>query len=175
MRSRRLGFTLIEVLAAVAVVGLVFSLLARVNIEALRAEGIAEQRLEAALVADRALTAIESGPVGGSAPPFGRSESSADRFRITLDVTPLQFELPAAAGPDVPDAFADAEGPTLLDPSAPEAPLRRVVVTVAWDSYGGEERIERETYVFDTASAGAVLETVAAQDEQKAEGAAGTP
>ena len=88
-RARRghAGFTLIEVLAAVALLGILYSVLARVAIEGLRAEGESERRLEASLLADERLSAV----IGPPLPPLGHVETTEGDFKIAIDVTPFQM------------------------------------------------------------------------------------
>ena len=55
--GRRLqAFTMLEVLAAVSVLAIVYLVLANVAIEGLRAEGESMRRLEASLIADELLS-----------------------------------------------------------------------------------------------------------------------
>ena len=58
-RSRTDGFTLIEVVGAVAIVGIVFLILSTATFRGIAAEGKAHRRLEASLVADEALAEVE--------------------------------------------------------------------------------------------------------------------
>jgi len=53
------GFTLIEVVGAVAIVGIVFLVLSTATFRGIAAEGTAHRRLEASLVADDALAEVE--------------------------------------------------------------------------------------------------------------------
>ena len=52
MRRSDPGFTLLEVMAAVAVVAIVFTTLARVANQGMQSQGISKRRLEASLLAD---------------------------------------------------------------------------------------------------------------------------
>ena len=74
LEPARGGFTLIEVLAAVALLGILYAVLARVAIEGLRAEGDSERRLEASLLADERVNDL----VGAPLPPF------ASKYRISV-------------------------------------------------------------------------------------------
>ena len=58
-RRRAGGFTLIEVVGAVAIVGIVFLILSTATFSGIAAEGTAHRRLEASLVADDALAEVE--------------------------------------------------------------------------------------------------------------------
>ncbi len=146
------GFTLLEVLAAVAVIGFAFTMLARANISALRAEGLAERRLMASLLADRILTELEASMAEGGAPPLGEREYSQEDFLVRLEVTPLILALPDADA----DGGGESDGSSLLAPGA-ASPLRILDLSLAWPVPGGEQRITRRTFAFDrTASASAL-------------------
>jgi hypothetical protein len=60
MRRRRAAFTLIEVMGAVLVLGLLFTWLASVAMIGLRSEGTDHRRADAELVADLELSTIET-------------------------------------------------------------------------------------------------------------------
>ena len=81
MKSRA-AFTLLEVLAAAAVVGAAFTVLAQINIQGLRAEGTAMRRLEASLLADRVLSDMEAQLMMGVAPQVGRDEREMEGFWV---------------------------------------------------------------------------------------------
>ncbi len=173
------GFTLLEVLAAVLIVGMVFPMLARMHTQGLRAAATAARRLEASLLADRSVAEIEAQLAGGSAPQVGRDEREEDGFRIEVEVTPLEFELAAlpeelAATPRPGD---EAQGNSLLatPDSGRVTPLRHVHIAVAWQEGVFEESVVRDTFVFDTASVSGTLEglqdTPPAPRDENGEGA----
>jgi len=171
MRARA-GFTLLEVLAAVLVVGMVFPILARMNIQGLRAEGNSARRLEASLMADQAVAEIEAQLAGGTAPQVGQDEREQDGFQIQVEVTPLEFTLEAlpeelAATPRPGD---EAPGNSLLatPDSGRVTPLRHVHIAVAWQDGVFEESVVRDTFVFDAASISGTLEGL--QDSQRVPG-----
>jgi prepilin-type N-terminal cleavage/methylation domain-containing protein len=92
-RSARAGFTLLEVLAAVAVLGLVYSVLASAAIQGLRAEGDAGRRLRASLLADQRITEIEAQVAAGQTPEIGQTENQEDDFVIRTEVKPLDLQI----------------------------------------------------------------------------------
>ena len=176
MRARR-GFTLIEVMAAVAVIGLVFSLLARMNIQGLRAEGRAARQLAAGLVADRVLAELEASLLAGVTPPLGRNERREDDFRVQIDVAGFELVLPPPEGRDVPDALqdgGDSDDTLIRARQRPRTPssLRQIDVVVAWDAPGGEERIARRTFGYDRTVVDRLLAAVAQSDADAADAAA---
>ncbi len=117
-RFPRAGFTLLEVMAAVAVLGLVYVVVARGAMQGLQTEGDASRRLRASLLADRVLNDLELSLAGGSAPALGETETSEEEFTVVVEVSPFDLAslLEAANG--------EAAGPASLDdsPRAPEAP-----------------------------------------------------
>lgn len=160
MRARRAGgFTLLEVLGAVLVIGVAFTLLAAANIEGLRAEGVARRELEASLVADRTLARIEADLVAGTVPQMGVEQEESDGYRVRVEVTPLQVGLPPLP-PEAPPELADEPGaPSLLvsPGGGTPTPLRHVEIRVTWDDGSFEHSVERETFVFDVAAAQSLL------------------
>lgn len=168
MRTR--GFTLLEVLGAVLVIGVAFTLLAGANIEGLRAEGVARRELEASLLADRTLARIEADLVNGTVPEIDVREEEVDGYRVRVEVTPLQVGLPPLP-PEAPPDFADEPGaPSLLvaPGGGTPSPLRHVQIQVVWDDGSFERSVERETFAFDVAGAQALLGSLQ-------EGAGGVP
>jgi len=140
-RPGRAGFTLIEVLAAVALLGILYSVLARVAIEGLRAEGESERRLEASLLADELVSGLAGLPV----PPVGRSETIQGDFTIASEVT--LFQIPTQWGTGI------LEGPEpLLLAAAPDGgvqALRSVQITISWLEAASERHVSRTTYLLD--------------------------
>ena len=88
-RRRPQGFTLLEVLAAVAILGLWFAVLANVAIQGLRSEGRNERRLRASLIADRVLTDVELGFDEYELPGENVDVQEEDEFTITVEQLPI--------------------------------------------------------------------------------------
>jgi len=168
-RGGAAGFTLLEVLGAVAIIGVAFTLLARANIEGLRAEGTAHRQLEASLLADRTLALLEAQLQDGTAPELGSREDLVEGYRVEVEVTPLEVDLPPLAEPVPPGFAGEDSGPSLLAPADRGAPalLRRVRIEVAWAEGTAERSVLRETLVFDVAGAQQLLGPL----QQAAEGA----
>jgi len=180
------GFTLLEVLAAVAVLGLVYSMLATAAIQGLRAEGDAGRRLRASLLADQRLSEIEAQAALGQAPALGVTEDEEDEFRVELDVQPLELvvveteaaekarqRLERAIGAQEPDP--DAPQGSFLEPVATGAPppLRRIDLRVSWVEGESEQAVHRTTYALDGEAAAPLIEAlVAAAQAAEAEAAA---
>jgi hypothetical protein len=132
------------VLAAVALLAILYTVLARVAIEGLRAEGDSQQRLDASMIADERMFELEI-PTGGISPPLGRSETQLGDYTLTLAVAPFQ--------PPAEWDVGEAEGYTPLIFAAPPAGsagvLRTAQLTVSWLEADGERHITRTTYLID--------------------------
>jgi hypothetical protein len=141
-------------MAAVALLGIVYTFLAKAATQGVRSEADSKRRMEASLLADATLAEIEIRLAVGEALQLERTESEQEEFRISVEVTP--FELPAelAGGlaetaPDAPSAFgaAGADAPSLV---------QRVEVRVVWHDGIFERSAERVTFAFDTQAAQAL-------------------
>ena len=137
------GFTLLEVLAAVAILGIVFSMLAAATVTGLSAEGRNLRRLRASLLADTVLNEFEVQMLSGVYPEESSEESERDEFRIQVDVKPLDDA-------DFEAGEADLVG--FLEEQAPEVLLllRVIEVRVSWlEGEAQELTVRRTTCFFD--------------------------
>jgi prepilin-type N-terminal cleavage/methylation domain-containing protein len=194
--SRSLAFTLLEVLAAVAILALVYTVLARVGIQGFRAEGGSDRRLRASLLADDMLAEIEGQLEMGSAPPLGEKDAKRDEFLVHLRVSPAEIEIPpaseaavqrlrAAAGKQAGGASslaaklgANGTTPSFFQPQAPGEPPpgRRIELRVSWLDGATEAAVTRETYGLDQSAAQSLLlalDMAAQAEKQAAAGEAG--
>jgi prepilin-type N-terminal cleavage/methylation domain-containing protein len=161
MKRIRAAFTLLEVMAAVAVVAIVFSTLARVASEGLRSQGISKRRLEASLLADSQLSEIEIQLAGGIAPEIGESELEEGPFMIIVRVT--SFDIGSA----IPESgFGDADPSseaTLAGVLGDEvSPIRAIEVAVTWLEGLDEYSVIRNTFGIDQVA----LEALAGAESQ---------
>jgi prepilin-type N-terminal cleavage/methylation domain-containing protein len=176
------AFTLLEVLAAVAVFGLVYVVVARAAIEGLGVEGDAGRRLRASLLADRVLGELETGIASGVAPPPGRSQLEEDDFQVQVEVAPLDPAAlglaPALVAPEREGrsrsrrepgegsplesgaARRGGEAPSLFEPTpgADAAPLVQIQVRVDWLEGAVPQHVSRTTFALDSAAAAPLLE-----------------
>jgi prepilin-type N-terminal cleavage/methylation domain-containing protein len=180
-RSRR-GFTLLEVLAAVAVLALVYTALARAAMQGLAHEGDASRRLRASLLADQALAEVEAQLAAGVAPTPGITELEEEEFAISVEVRPfdlgafaLEAGEAAAAVLGEPTGVEGArpDGPSFqlltAQPGAP-APLFEIDVRVRWLEGSFEQEATRTSFAADPARVSAALEGLsAAASEEGAE------
>jgi prepilin-type N-terminal cleavage/methylation domain-containing protein len=150
MTARSRGFTLLEVMAAVAILGIVFSVLAETAIQGLRAEGRSVRRLEASLLADQRLIDLEIELDAGAPPPEGRQESEEDDFTVVVEVRP--FQLPPPPNPEAAVHLA-------VDEPISEGlqSLREILITVSWLEGQSEMSVSRTTYGYDAAAFAAAL------------------
>ncbi len=143
-RSGSPAFTLLEVLAAVAILGIVYVVLADVAMQGLYAEGRAKRRLEASLKADLYLSELEVEIEAGVVPPLGPlPELEEDGFRVAGEVR--LFELPL---PPKSDAGSTVSNSTATILSA----LREIELHVSWDDAQEEQRVVRITYALDSSA-----------------------
>jgi prepilin-type N-terminal cleavage/methylation domain-containing protein len=184
------GFTLLEVLAAVAILAIAYSTLGASGIQGLQHEGEARRRIEASLAADAVLGEIEGALEAGSAPELGEEQREQDGLRITVSVEPFVLAVPEAErdggkrigrarsrlGGDAAARPEPLPGPSLLggDARGPGAasPLRRIAVRVAWDEGFGEQSVTRTTFALDAEAASESLGALA-QAAAAAQAAAG--
>jgi type II secretory pathway pseudopilin PulG len=150
MRRRRAAFTLIEVMGAVLVLGLLFTWLASVAMIGLRSEGTDHRRADAELVADLELSTIETSITAGNMPKDGRSERDEEPFRVLIEVVPTDVFslLPAPVSKEIV-AKLDPRAPSLLHDERGQSRVRRVSVLVEWDEAGEAAQVERTTYAYD--------------------------
>ena len=148
MRRGSAAFTLLEVMAAVAVVAIVFTTLARVANEGLRSQGTNRRRLEASLLADQHLAEIEIQIASGLAPEIGESESEEGPFSIVVSVT--SFDIASAipvTGFGATDPSLEATLPGVLGDDI--SPIRAIEIAVTWEEGIEEMRVLRNTFGID--------------------------
>jgi hypothetical protein len=89
-RSRRDGaFTLLEVMAAVLVLGMLYAVLATAAIQGLRSEGESKRRIEASLLADRWLSDLEIQLALGQVPEKGTQQEEVQSYVVSTNVVPF--------------------------------------------------------------------------------------
>lgn len=163
MASRQRGFTLLEVLVAVALLGLVVSVLAGSAIQGMSYEGDAARRMRASLLADRALWQVEAALKLGAPPQPSHEESvEGEEFRISVDVQPLDLSqaglgallLPPPEAPGAPSPEPSTDGAAA---AAALLPLYQVFVRVSWIEGLLELEVTRSTFAFDGSAAAQAL------------------
>ena len=175
MRNSDGGFTLIEVLGAVAILAILYTTLSTVAIRGLRSEGESRRMLEASLLADWELSEFELELQTGVAPEIGitRSEDEdEDGFTVTWEVAPLQTEIfktawekeqeraaANSAAQTAPVPTGQVGGPDAAAPAFLQVELR-----VSWLEAGNERSVTRTIFAVDE-DAAARLATASALSE----------
>ena len=174
----RAGFTLLEVMAAVVVLGLVYVVVARGAMQGLQTEGDAGRRLRASLLADRTLNGLELGLAQGIAPAPGQRESTEEEFTVVVEVSPFDvaalLEGATVQGEEPVSSTSELE---LLKPSrgggAPT--VLSITVRVAWTEGISEQQVTRDSFAFDLDAAAPLLEVIQPLETPPEEEAQGTP
>jgi len=160
-RFRRAGFTLLEVMAAVAVLGLVYVVMARTTMQGLQTEGDASRRLQASLLADQVMSDLELSLAGGSAPALGETEASEGDFTVFVEVSPL--DVPSLLPTEQEKGAAGfTSALELLKPPVGGGvpPLLSIAIRVAWLEGFREEEVTRSSFAFDLEAAAPFLEQI---------------
>jgi len=176
--ARRAGFTLLEVLAAFALLAIAYTTLGGAGAQSLQREGEAARRLHASLLADRVLDELELAFDQGTAPPPGDEERVEDLYTISIRVAPWEPVIPERERPlaiergerrarrpgeSIRDDDGAALGPSLITGTRGQpGPLRRVDVVVTWDEGWSVGRVTRTTFGLDGEAASGTLEALAA-------------
>ena len=169
-RNSRLGFTLLEVLGAVAVLGIWYFVLAAIATDGLLREGQSLRKLRAGLIADRILAELEEESLGGSKPTLIDEEVQPEEpgngiYTIKKQVAAFTaYSAPSeSTGEEQESGFDTSQPlPTLLGQNIPgfASHLYQIDVVVAWtEGFMAEETVHRTTYVFDMTSAAQVYES----------------
>lgn len=153
MTSRRPGaggFTLFEVLAAVLILGVFYTVLADQAIRGLRSEGMDRRRAEAALIADIELVALETVIATGAPLEPMREETEIDGYSVLIEVLPeeVQALLPPPPIPD-PQDRREEELPSLLVDENGDSRFYRLFVDVSWEEAGARQQVQRRTWNLD--------------------------
>lgn len=155
-RRDKAGFTLVEVLGAVAILGLSYMMLATSAIQGLRMIGESQRRIEASLLADETLAEIEIAIKIGQPIDVGYEEREADPFSVDIEILDVAAEYEAEAIEGEPQdllAFlsAEAKGPfaPFRDANLLLGYLREVHITVRWRDAADELEVTRTAYVYD--------------------------
>jgi prepilin-type N-terminal cleavage/methylation domain-containing protein len=157
---KRRGFTLLEVLAAVAVLAIVYTVLAGSAMQGLANEGESYRRLQASLIADRYLAGIEVG-LAQAAPELGVTEQEEGDFAVAIETR-------AFALPELAAAAAETDGVRGARPAGGEAvgggvpfqllveprdgtppPLVEIQIAVRWLEGNVEQMVTRTTFAAD--------------------------
>lgn len=148
-RRGRRGFTLFEVLAAVLILGLFYTVLADSAVRGLRSEGMDRRRSAAAAIADTQLVELETLLANGAPlqPLYEELEVNEDYLLVTEiaaeDVLAL-LPPPPLDAPEEPDDLQ-----SLLVDERGESRVYRISVAVRWDEAGEPQEVLRRSWDFD--------------------------
>ena len=171
-RQTERGFTLLEVLAAVAILGIWFGVLASMAIQGLRAEGENERRIRASLIADRYVMDVELGFDVGVFPEETAEEFEEDEFVIHLESLPItEVDLSEAVEPGEEDATLIALLEGDLAGLAPD--LYSLRLSVRWSEGAAERAVHRTVYYWDDTVLMEALNKRAAQQQDEEEDGGG--
>ena len=162
------GFTLLEVLGAVAVLGIWYFVLAAWATDGLIREGQSLRKMRAGLIADRILAELEAISLEGSVPELMDEEvepedENGDLFIIRKQVIPFTLDFGTGKTTEemeknLTENVFDTTLPlqSFLGQNIPgfARHLYQINVIVAWnEGFMNEQAVYRTTYVFDMASA----------------------
>ena len=165
------AFSLLEVLAAVAILAIWYVVIAAMATDGLRKQGISNRLLEASEIAGRLITEIEATAVQGIAPELRDEETQEGDFFIRVLVVPFGFGMSEPIRNEGVGSSKSAPGmQQLLTTAMPgmSAHLVSINVSVSWEEAADLRTINRTSYAFDLASAKEVYESEEAK-EAKAE------
>ncbi len=165
------AFSLLEVLAAVAILAIWYVVIAAMATDGLRKQGISNRLLEASEIAGRLITEIEATTVQGIAAELRDEETQEGDFFIRVLVVPFGFGMSKPIRNEGAGSSESAPGMRqLLTTAMPgmSGHLVSINVSVSWEEGADLRTVNRTSYAFDLASAKEVYESEEA-NEAKAE------
>jgi prepilin-type N-terminal cleavage/methylation domain-containing protein len=146
----RRGFTLVEVMAAVLVLGLLYTVLAGAAMRGLRSEGMDRRRANAEMIADREIMTIETELATGLPLEDGLLEREEEPYKVSSNVEPFDVLslLPAPLHAEIVRG-TDPKAPSVLHDERGQSRIRRISVVVEWDEAGEPDAVERTTFAYD--------------------------
>lgn len=147
MRRAERGLTLLEVMAAVAILGLVYTVLARTGTQGIMSEARSRELLEASLIADETLADLGARMLAGAVPALGTTEQEVGEYRVEIETVPWQP--PEAIAELIPTA-----SPQVVGDGSPRnlGLVRQFTVRVSWFDGIGERSVKRVSYMIDMLS-----------------------
>jgi type II secretory pathway pseudopilin PulG len=154
-RFQNLGFTLLEVMGAVMILAVMVISLSGSNIAGIRLETSAQQRTEAAALANEAITALELDISQHSASLEEEFTSEeVGFFTIESEIIEYEVELPTLEMDDLEDQHADDLNTGIDRPN----PVRLIQVRVFWENQGRELMVQRTTFAVDQGMMGNMMD-----------------
>ena len=158
MRISNRGFTLFEVLGAVAILAILYTTLSTIAIRGLRSEGESRRMLEASMLADWELSEFELVLDTGAAPEIGTTVSEEeDGITVTWEVTPFQTAIFENSSKQERDAKASSLAGQSASIPAGQAeatdtdppPFLQLKLIVSWFEAGNERSVTRTIFAVD--------------------------
>lgn len=149
------GFTLFEVLGAVALLAIVYTMLSTAAIRGLQTEGRSRRILEASILADLEIANFEMELEQGVMRPLGNDEIESEDglYRIRFEVSVFEMpEMELAQSRSGAARSSGSRGSAAQFGTTGESPLRQITVRVAWGDPDEEQFVERVTYGIDLAA-----------------------
>lgn len=155
-QHRQIGFTLMEVLGAIAILGISYMMLATSSIDGLRLIGESTRRSDASLLADRLLAQIELMAEIGQPIDIGFDEWKEEPFTVVVEILDLAEEFSdidnEIESEDLLEFLAiEANGPfsEFRDSNWLLGYLREVRISVEWREGAKEITVSRTAYIYD--------------------------
>ncbi len=147
------GFTLFEVLGAVALLAIVYTMLSTAAIRGLQTEGQSRRILEASLLADLEIAKVEMEADMGAMRPLGEDEFESEDGLYLIRVDVSVFQMPEIQSVDNAAGSTALGQPGAVAPPSfgtnEQSPLREIQVEVAWGDPDDERAVYRTTYGID--------------------------
>jgi len=158
------GFTLLEVLAALMILGLWYTAISGLAMQGVHSEFVSNRKLMAAQLADRAITEIETQAMLGAIPAIEEHILQDDEeFSVVVAVSEFGGADEGEAPPGVAgggDDVAPTELAALIVQRLPGLPslLLTVTVRVSWTEGNARRELKRVSYLFDETAATAIYQ-----------------
>ncbi len=156
-RPRSNGFTLVEVLGAVAVLGISYIMLATATIQGLQLIGESQRRIHASLLADEILAEIEISAEIGQLIEIGYEEREAGPFAVAIETRDMaEFYDAGSIGGDKPKGLMEFLAAEANGPFAPFRNsnwllgyLREIHISISWQEAANTIEVTRTAYIYD--------------------------
>lgn len=148
------GFTLLEVMGAVMILAVMVISLSGSNVAGIRLETSAQQRTEAAALANEVITALELDIIQQSASlATDFTTEQVGLFTIESETIEYEVELPTLETDDPEDKYVDDLNTGIDKPN----PVRLIQVRVFWENHGRELMVQRTTFAIDQGMMGEMM------------------
>ena len=168
------GFTLLEVLAAVAILAIWYVVIAAMATDGLRKQGLSLRLMEASGIANRYMAEIEASTLDGTVPPLRDEETEEGDFLVHIFIVPFGFGVTVDKAVDPGRVGGKPGSPDLKTLLKSEMPginrhLVSINVRVSWEEGPDERSVRRSSYAFNLAEARNVYQSKDAKEAAEAE------